>query len=71
MWNTATWTLKTWDFIVPSTIYNQNFGAWPPTPIPPSQITYFVMWAQAMQVNDETARGNAWFTDAELYLNPA
>ena len=68
-WGTSVWTLKTWDVIVPSTIY--TMGNWGSTPIPPTQITQFVLWMQGMQVNDGTATGNAWFADAELYLNPS
>lgn len=66
-WGTPVWTLKTWDIIIPSTIYTQ---AWDGTPIPPTPITEFVLWMQGMQVNDGTAVGNAWFADAELYINP-
>lgn len=66
-WNTTTWTLKTLDFIVPSTVYTVD---WAGVSIPPTQITQFVMWMQGCQVNDGTAKGNAWFADAELYINP-
>jgi hypothetical protein len=64
-WNTPNWTLKTWDFIVPSTIYTTDHGTG--KTIPPTQITYFVLWMQALGPD---APGNAWFADAELYLNP-
>jgi hypothetical protein len=66
-WNTPTWTLRTWDLVVPSTIYTK---AWDGTPIPPTPITQFVLWMQGIQLNDGTAKGNAWFADAELYINP-
>jgi hypothetical protein len=67
MWNTPTWTLKTWDFIIPSTLYTTNLSTG--ATIPAAQVSYFVMWMQAIQVEDGTAKGNAWFADAELYLN--
>jgi hypothetical protein len=66
-WNTSVWTLRTWDIIIPSTVYTKDVTG---RTIPPTPITQFVLWMQAMQVNDGTARGNVWFADAELYINP-
>jgi hypothetical protein len=66
-WNTPTWTLKTIDIVIPSIIYTKDVVG---RTIPPTPITQFVLWMQAMQVGDGTARGNAWFADAELYINP-
>jgi len=65
MWGTTVWTQKTWDFIIPSTIYTKTTSG---QTIDPTQVTHIVMWMQAMQVNDGTAIGNAWFADAELYI---
>lgn len=65
MWGTPGWVQKTWDFIIPSTIYITLVDG---TPISPTQITYIVLWTQAMQINDGTAMGNAWFADSELYI---
>jgi hypothetical protein len=64
-WGTSVWTLRTWDIIIPSTVYTQDVMG---RTIPPTQITYFVLWAQAMQ--GAITSGNAWFADAELYINP-
>jgi hypothetical protein len=64
-WGTSTWTQRTMDFIVPSDYFTQNLltgGA-----IPPTQVRQIVMWVQALPT---TAQGNAWFADAELYINP-
>jgi hypothetical protein len=66
-WNTSVWTLKTWDIIIPSVIYTKDVLG---NTIPATPITQCVLWMQAMQVNDGTALGNAWFADAELYINP-
>jgi hypothetical protein len=64
------WTLKIWDLIVPDTwfdIDNQwgspNYGK----PIPPQQIMGFIAWMQVVPVAET---GVAWFSDAELYINP-
>ena len=71
MWNTPEWTLKTWDFIVPTTYYTQVWtGAGGVVTCGPVQVEDVVLWMQAMQVNDGTAIGRAWFADAELYINP-
>jgi hypothetical protein len=66
-WNTPTWTLRTWDIIIPSTIFTKDVAG---HAIPPTQITQFVIWMQGIQLNDGTAKGSAWFADAELYINP-
>ena len=58
-WNTGTWTQRTLDFIVPSTVYD-DYGA-PHTP------TGMIPW---MQVCKATDNGQAWFADATLYVNP-
>jgi hypothetical protein len=65
MFNTSQWTLRTWDIIVPSTIYTQDVDG---VAIPPTQITYFVIWVDMVHVQGVTA--NSWFADAELYINP-
>jgi hypothetical protein len=56
-WNTGTWTLRTLDFIVPSTIYDVNGVAHTPTGIIP--------WIQVQLSNDA---GSVWFADATLYI---
>lgn len=74
MWNTPNWTQKTWDIIIPHTVYTtyangQNLPS-------PSKVTHIVMWMQAVDdslfnsslIGSRPAR--AWFADAELYINP-
>jgi hypothetical protein len=58
-WNTGTWTLRTLDFIVPSTVYDVNGVAHTPSCIIP--------WMQVNAVNDG---GQAWFADPQLYIIP-
>jgi hypothetical protein len=63
-WGTTTWTQRTYDFIVPSTTYTRDqTGA----SIPGTQINGILLWIQARPGD---ANGNAWFADAELYINP-
>lgn len=65
-WNTPNWTLRTWNSIIPSTLYTKNLSTG--ETIPATPITHFVLWMQRMANIDSP--GNAWFADAELYLNP-
>jgi hypothetical protein len=58
-WNTAAWTLRTLDFIVPSTVYDYNGAAHRPTGIIP--------WMQATPITDG---GNAYFAETTLYIYP-
>jgi len=63
-WGTKGWKQKTWDFIVPDTIFTADrFG----NPIPPTQITQIVAW---LDVRPATELGKVWFADTELYINP-
>jgi hypothetical protein len=57
-WNSATWTLRTLDFVVPSTVYDVNGHGHTPTGIIP--------WLQALLPSDA---GSAWFADATLYIS--
>jgi hypothetical protein len=59
-WNTIGWTQRTLDFIVPNTVYAESNRA-PHTP------TSIIMWIQVLGTTDNA---NAWFADAELYINP-
>jgi hypothetical protein len=64
-WGTTTWTQKTWDIIVPSTVYTKATDG--TVLVTPSKITGMIMWLQAIPI---TFQGVAWFADAELYINP-
>lgn len=63
-WGTKGWVQKTWDIIVPSTIYTKDVNG---IVIPPSPITYMVL---CLDVRPTTVAGLVWFADAELYINP-
>jgi len=66
---TSNWTLRTWDIIVPATYYTQDLGTG--NTINPVQICSFVLWLQLCQWPGSTpATTQAWFADAELYINP-
>lgn len=66
---TSNWTLRTWDIIVPATYYNKDLGTG--NTINPVQISSFVLWLQLCQWPGSTAATTqAWFVDAELYINP-
>lgn len=67
--NTPTWKQLIWDFYISDIYHNVDVIGNPINP--PAQINTFVIWVQVMQNNDGTAKGNAWFTDAELYINPS
>jgi hypothetical protein len=62
-WN-STWTLVTISFTVPATYFTQNEVG---ITIPSSQVNHIEMWCQVNVGNDS---GNAWISDAELYINP-
>jgi hypothetical protein len=59
------WTLKTWDFIVPSTFYTKDNAG---NTIPAVQIKGFIPWLDARP--SDWANSHAYFADAELYINP-
>ena len=63
-WGTSTWTQRTYDFIVPNTVYTHDqTGA----SISGTQINGVLLWIQARPGTDNA---NAWFSDATLYINP-
>jgi len=64
-WGTSTWTLRTFDFIVPSTAFTTDQTG---SPISPTQVDAIEMWVQAYPSDDD---GNVWVADAELYINPS
>jgi hypothetical protein len=63
-WGTSTWTMKQYDFIVPSTVYETDQTG---KPIVPTAIDAIVMWVQARPANDS---GSIWIADSQLYINP-
>jgi hypothetical protein len=63
-WGTVGWTLRTWDIIIPNTIYTKDSAG---KTIPPSPITCMVLW---LDVKPVSAKGSVWFADGELYINP-
>jgi len=68
-WGTPGWTQRTIDFIVPSTYFTKTSGG---VSIPSARINEFVMWMQVWSSQyGGTEQGNAWFADAELYINPS
>jgi len=64
-WGTTVWTQKTWDITIPSTFYTEDIFT--ETSISPAQVTQIVVWMQALPA---TFDEDAWFADAELYINP-
>jgi hypothetical protein len=63
-WGTSAWTMREYDFVIPSTIFTVDQTG---NPISPTQVKMIEMWAQVYPPNDN---GNAWIADAELYINP-
>jgi hypothetical protein len=63
-WGTTDWTLRTWDIVIPNTIYTQDTEG---NVIPPTPITCMVLWLDVRPVN----LGICWFADAELHINPS
>lgn len=74
MWNTPDWTQKILDFYIENKYYDrvvvtsEGLTQW--QICEPIKVDSIVLWLQAMQVNDGTTKGNAWFADTELYINP-
>ena len=63
-WGTPTWTQVTLDVYVPTTAFTQDqTGA----SIPPTYVNAIGMWIQALPGD---APGNAWSSNAQLYINP-
>jgi hypothetical protein len=66
---TNTWTLKQWDFLVPTSTY--TFDRSHNSSCNPVQIDSFVIWLQlCVKVPDSALTSQGWFADAELYINP-
>ena len=71
-WGTSGWVLKTWDFIIPNTVYQVPV---PYDPHPggytgPSQIDSIVMVLTCGLHGGALDRANGWFSDPVLYINP-
>jgi hypothetical protein len=62
-WGTAGWVQKSWDYIVPDTVFTKDVYG---NTIPASPITMFVFWIDLKPIDT----GKAWFADAEVYINP-
>ena len=62
-WGTEGWVQRTIEFYVPSTVPIDPYYREGNPEVP----TSIVMW---MQVTNPTDSANAWFADAELYINP-
>jgi hypothetical protein len=62
-WGTSTWTKMTYDFIVPSKYYTQDFSG---AGIPSQQIGGMIVWLDA---RSQTEPASAWFANTELYIN--
>jgi hypothetical protein len=68
-WGTVGWVQRTIDFIIPSTYFTYDYLSG--QTIPPTQVSSIVMWMQVWSgTYGGTEQGNAWFADAELYINP-
>jgi hypothetical protein len=68
-YGTSTWTQRTIDFVVPDTAFTKDMLTG--HTIPPTQANHFVIWMQVWDcVLGAGLSGNAWFADAELYINP-
>jgi len=62
-WGTVGWAQRTIDIIVPATVGDSGGN-----PVKPTSL---VLWAQVWSSQyGGTEQGNAWFADAELYINP-
>lgn len=66
-WGTSGWTQRTIDFIVPSDYFTKDAKG---NTIPSVQVDHIVMWLQVWSSRLGSSEvGNAWFADAELYIN--
>ena len=66
-WNNPTWTQKGWNLVIPATQYTQVMRGGVMQNCDPVQIDSLVLWLDVRPINDQ---GQAWFADAELYINP-
>jgi hypothetical protein len=68
-WGTPGWTQRTVDFIVPNDYFTYDYRS--KQTISPTQVDHIVLWLQVWSSTYYgTEVGNAWFADAELYINP-
>lgn len=68
-WGTQDWVQRTIDFIVPSDYFTLDKVTG--ETITPTQISAAGMWMQVWSSTyGGTESGNAWFADAEFYINP-
>jgi hypothetical protein len=68
-WGTTGWVQKTIDFVVPTDYFTKNWISG--QTIPPTQTSSIIMWLQVWSsALGSSEIGNAWFADAELYINP-
>jgi hypothetical protein len=66
-YNTPTWTQGVIDFIVPSKTFRSNSEG---GSIPTQTVTGMIPWICADPRYPSAQRGQVWFSDAELYINP-
>jgi hypothetical protein len=68
-WGTVGWVQRTIDFIVPADYFTVD--VFTGKTIAPAQVSSFGMWMQVWSSEYYGSEpGNAWFADAELYINP-
>jgi hypothetical protein len=67
-WGTVGWVQRTIDFIVPSSFFTHEYSSG--QTIPQTQVNGICLWMQVWSgTYGGTEQGNAWFADAELYIN--
>jgi hypothetical protein len=66
-YNTPTWTQGVIDFIVPGKTFRSNSEG---SSIPTQTVTGMIPWICADPRYPSAQRGQVWFADAELYINP-
>jgi hypothetical protein len=68
-WGTEGWVQRTIDFVISSDTFTYDYYSG--TTIPATQISQIAPWMQVWSSKyGGTEPGNAWFADAELYINP-
>jgi hypothetical protein len=67
-YGTVGWVQRTIDFVIPLTTF--TYDCYRGITIAPTQISQIGPWMQVWGPQGPYAPGNAWFADAELYINP-
>jgi hypothetical protein len=71
-WGTSGWVSKTWDFIIPNTVYYVPVrdDPHPNGYVGPARTDSIVVVLNCGNHGGALDKANAWFSDPELYINP-